>query len=188
MNDPHTAARPATEPGDIVLVRGQAFFSRLIRIFTRAEGEPPTVVNHVGIMVTSADIVESLSTTVRRDLVKVYQGGNRIYIVRKNNLGEIGQQAVVKKAVGYVGKRYGWLKIVAHGLDRLIFRGRYVVRRLAVMDNYPICSWVVAWAYWEAGVVFGVPPNAATPDDIWDWVMEKHPEDWTVVRTTTVSR
>ena len=39
------------------------------------------------------------------------------------------------------------------------------------MDRYPICSWLVAHAYGAAGVHFDVPPGAATPDDIWDYVI-----------------
>ena len=169
------------EPGDIVLTRGSAFFSRLIRKLTRSEGEAPTIVNHSGIMVTSEDVVESLSRTLNRKFWDVYPEKNKVYVVRKLALSEEHREIVIKKALSYVGAKYGWLKILAHGLDRLVFRNRYVVRRLAFMDNYPICSWVVAYAYFEVGLSFGVHPNEASPDDIWDWVIEKHPEEWTVV-------
>ena len=78
---------------------------------------------------------------------------------------------VAAKAGGYVGRSYGWLKIVAHGLDRLI-GGRYLFRRLAMVDNYPICSWVVAYAFDDIGKDFGLPPNTADPDHIWDYCVE----------------
>ncbi len=38
------------------------------------------------------------------------------------------------------------------------------------MDDYPICSWLVAHAFACAGKDFGCEAGAATPDDIWDFV------------------
>ena len=40
------------------------------------------------------------------------------------------------------------------------------------MDNYPICSWVVAHAFKKVEKHFGVAAGAANPDDIWDFVIE----------------
>jgi hypothetical protein len=48
------------------------------------------------------------------------------------------------------------------------------------MDKYPICSWLVAYAYDAIGWDFGVPPWVAQPDCIWDYCMA-HPERWRVV-------
>lgn len=36
--------------------------------------------------------------------------------------------------------------------------------------SWPLCSWLVAHAFSEAGKNFGVEPGAAEPDDIWDFV------------------
>ena len=60
-------------------------------------------------------------------------------------------------------------------------KGAYVFRRLTHDDNYPICSWVVAYAYDAAGRRFGVDPGAADPDDIWDYVTS-HPEEYRQIR------
>ena len=60
--------------------------------------------------------------------------------------------------------------------DRL-FLGVYFFRRLILAKDYPICSWVVAWAYQKAGRDFGVPAAAADPDDIWDYVT-RHPDEY----------
>jgi len=49
-------------------------------------------------------------------------------------------------------------------------QGAYVIRRLGDINDYPICSWLVAQAFAKAGETFGVPPGAADPDDIWDYV------------------
>ena len=162
---------PDLLPGDIVFVRGNSWTSRLIRRFTRSAGEAPTVVNHVGIMVGSHDIVESLNKTVKRPLNETVKGAQRGIIVRRRILSLVQRERVAEKALLYVGKPYGWLKILAHGLDHLLFGDRFVVRRVLFLQNYPICSWVVAYAYDGIGG-FGVPPNEASPDDLWDFCME----------------
>ena len=51
----------------------------------------------------------------------------------------------------------------------------YVFRRMANMDNYPICSWLVAHSRAKVNKTFGVEPEAATPQDIRDFVRE-HPD------------
>jgi hypothetical protein len=95
-------------------------------------------------------------------------------VFRPLNLTDADLAKVVAKADTYVGRRYGYLKILAHWLDWLL-QGAYVFRRLARQDRYPICSWVVAHAFAAAGKHFGVEPGAATPDDIWDFVTG-HPD------------
>jgi len=68
--------------------------------------------------------------------------------------------------------KYDTLKLAAHLLDWLLL-GVYLFRRLADNGDYPICSWLVAHAFGEAGKNFGVERGAAEPDDIWDFVTAK---------------
>lgn len=169
------------EPGDIVLTRGPGLLGRAIRFFTRRVGEGRTRVNHVGIVVTrgaldEALMVEALTTVKRHRLIDEY-GGKReqVAIFRPLRLAPEELRRVVTAANGYVGRTYGYLKIVLHALDGLL-QGAYVFRRLGRMDRYPICSWLVAHAYGAVGVHFGVAPGAATPDDIWDHVTSRRDE------------
>lgn len=174
------------EPGDIFLTRGNSFISRAIRFFSRSGGESRTMVNHVGLVTEpgtmyDATIVEASSKVIRRKMSAYALSKNtEIAVYRNKNLTEDQRQAICQRADGYVGASYGYLKIVAHFLDWLL-GGRYFFRRFAFMDRYPICSWVVAYSYLDAGLTFGVEPGSATPDDIWDWVYE-HPEDYLEVR------
>ncbi|MEQ1856107.1 MAG: hypothetical protein ABL963_06545 [Longimicrobiales bacterium] len=162
-------------PGDVVLTRSGGIVGWAIRLFTRRIGESRTKASHTGIIVEAgrldgAIIVEALSTVKRHRLWDRYAGrSHEVAVFRPLNLteGEVAQ--VVAKAETYVGRRYGYLKILAHWLD-WILQGAYVFRRLTNQDRYPICSWVVAWAFAEAGKHFDVEPGAATPDDIWDFV------------------
>lgn len=175
---------------DILLVRSSSLFGRLIRIFTRSRGEAPTRVNHVEIMVDSVNVVGSGATTLLRPFKEAYGSAppGTLYIARKVDLTDEQRQVIAAKARSYVGRKYGWLKIVAHFLDRVVFGGHYVTRRLCLIDQYPICSWEVAWSYDAAGLNFGVPPGQADPDDIWDWVVEKGNKDWVLIYPTNGGR
>jgi hypothetical protein len=167
------------EPGDIFLTRGRGLVSRAIRFFTRRIGESRTKVNHVGLVVeggrfASAVIVEARREVERHRLVEAYGGADdEVALYRPLGLSAEQRARVVAAAESYVGRRYGYGKIVLHALDWAL-QGAYVFRRLGRMDDYPICSWLVAHAYAEAGVSFGVAAGAATPDDIWDHVT-RHP-------------
>lgn len=180
------ATPPILEPGDVFLTRGSGLLSRLIRFFTRSIGERRTRVNHVGVIVEAgvppeAIGVEALSRVKRHRLGKRYgaDSGREIAVYRPVNLTEEEIGRVVAAAEGYVGRRYGYAKIVAHMLDWLLL-GAYLFRRLARMDNYPICSWLVAHAFARVNKTFGVPAGAASPDDIWDFVTTE-PEKYRVV-------
>lgn len=172
------------EPADIFLTRGTSFVSAAIRFLTRSTGESRTKVNHVGIVTgiggEGATIVEALTKVKRRQL-KSYWGKKNtdVAIFRPINLTHDEKTLILDKADSYVGASYGYGKIVAHFLDWCL-GGAYVFRRIARMDKYPICSWLVAYAYAEAGKDFGVPAGAASPDDIWDFVVA-NPDKYTCV-------
>ena len=169
------------EPGDIVLTRGPGFVGKAIRFFTRHFGESRTKVNHTAIVVQGgalreAVIVEALVKVQRHTLAGEY-GGKRdeVAVYRPTRLSPTQLRHIVATANGYVGRSYGFGKIALHALD-WVLQGAYVFRRLGQMDDYPICSWLVAHAYATAGVYFGVDPGAATPDDIWDYVTRRPAE------------
>jgi hypothetical protein len=171
------------QPADIFFTKGKDFLSRAIRVCTRAFGESRTKVNHTGLIVSSGDLqtaqaVEALITVKKHPLWSHYgpPDKNEVAIFRATDLSHADIEKIVAGAESYVGRKYGVFKLLAHFLDWLL-QGAYVFRRLAQMDDYPICSWVVAYAFEKAGVSFGVPPNAASPDDIWDYI-HAHPEDY----------
>lgn len=182
----------ALQPGDIFLTRGDSFISKAIRFFSRSGGESRTVANHTGLVVYpgsiyNADIVEAL-TTVKRRRFSVYSKAKTtdVWVFRPVSLTDKELLVISERARGYVGKKYGYLKIAAHFVDWCL-GGRYVARRFVSMDNYPICSWVVAQAYSDAGYTFGVAAGAASPDDIWDYVTT-HPDKYKMVYSRKVMR
>jgi len=168
------------EPGDVVLTRSGGPLGWAIRTFTRHFGESRTKVTHSAVVVAGGPlettlIVEALSTVQRHALWDRYAGANKdVSVFRPLQLDADQIVRVVAKAESYVGRRYGYLKLLAHWADWLL-QGAYVFRRLASEDRYPICSWVVSHAFAAADTHFGVEPGAATPDDIWDFVQD-HPD------------
>ncbi len=169
------------QPADILLTRGRGWLARAIRFFTRSFGEARTKVSHVAVVVEAgppeeAVIVEALSRVKRHPLWARYGPPADVEVAVFRPLGIDGAQAraVVEAAEGYVGRPYGYLKIAAHLADWALL-GVYAFRRLARMDDYPICSWLVAHAFKRAGIEFGTAPGAASPDDIHDWI-ETHPD------------
>jgi hypothetical protein len=174
------------EPCDIFLTKGTSFISRAIRLFTRSFGEKRTQANHVGIIVKrgtvhSAMAVEALTKVKRHPLgryAKKHTTG--VAVFRPINLTDDEMAKIVAKAESYVGRKYGWPKIIAH-LGDWCLKGAYVFRRLTQDDDYPICSWVVAHAFLAAGKEFDVPAGAANPDDIWDFVVN-NPDKYRQVR------
>ena len=173
--------RACAKPGDIVLTQGHTFVSSAIRFCTRGLGESRTQVNHVAIVVAEgsppaeATIIEALHEVKRHSTRKGYGNGRSdVAIYRPTSLTEDEKETIVKAAKAYHGKSYGYGKIILHVLDSLLL-GFFVFRKLARVDEEPICSWLVAHSYNAAGTDFGVSARAATPDDIWDFV-KNHPQ------------
>lgn len=162
------------KPGDIVFERSGSWIGRTIRWFSRRPGEPETWANHVGLILEPGRMIEALWSVVISEFIP----GPAYEVWRKRDLSSVQRTAVVDRALLYKGKKYGVLKIVAHALDAFVtkLRGKetFFIRRLCRMDRYPICSWLVAWAYLSgAGLKFGIEPEYAGPDDIHDFVTRK---------------
>jgi hypothetical protein len=173
-------------PGDVFLTRGRGLLSRAVQIFTRSIGEKRTVVNHVGIVVEegtirTAYVVEALIKVRRHPLWQQYgpPSNKLVAVYRPENLDEEEIGKVVAYARKQVGRPYAVYKLLAHLADWILC-GAYVFRWLVREDDYPICSWLVAHAFKQAGKDFGVPEWVAQPDDIWDFIQEQ-PEKYSEV-------
>lgn len=183
--------------GDIVLTHGEGFISKAIRFFERAPKESLSEVNHAGIIVNdgtieTAFLVEALTQVEKHSLANAYSGADtKIEIWRSLNISSEDLDIICQKANAYVGNKYSYLKIVANFGDWLLtrfcnvfirrIRDVYFFRWLAQLDNRPICSFVVAKAYAQAGYWFGVAAEQATPDDIDDFVRINEGKRYTCV-------
>lgn len=145
-------------PADIVIVRGTGLFSDAIRALTRERGEGRGWASHVALAVEDGCIIEALPRGVVEHEMP-YETGDRCQVWRPRNISPADRRCIVRRAHLYVGRGYGWTKIALHGLG---------LGRFAFIDEWPICSWIVAESYARAGYTFGVA-RGATPDDIHDY-------------------
>jgi hypothetical protein len=117
--------------------------------------------------------------TVKISPLAGYKDEHQVY--RHVGLMQTQRHNCCKEASKYYGRRYGVLKLGLHagdaGLAKIFGRDVYFFRRLARMDDYPICSWLWAWAY-ERGVKYEAwgESNAVSPDCMHDHVVKS--EDW----------
>ena len=173
------------KPGDIILTGGKAWISRAIRWVTRHRGEDVTVKNHAGVGINEQYYIEALWTTKRHTYDYLFELNTQYEIWRNNTFNDKDLEMVKIKAIEYVGMIYAPQKIALHLLDglagKLLGRDVFKFRRLAMFDRYPICSWVVAFAYDEIGYRFGVDPRFATPDCLHDHLVDNN--DWKIVNT-----
>lgn len=171
------------------LYSGDSLLSKLIRIGETSIGEEDSVINHVGIVtgygpINIADSIEALVKVKQHTIYSQYHNQkDQVAIFRPNNLTPEQIVEIQRKAISYVGREYGYLKIATHTLDYVTGK-HFIFRRLTHSDKYPICSWVVAHAYKAAGLDFGCDPGMADPDDIWDFCI-KYPEKYSRILELT---
>lgn len=155
-------------PADVVIVKANGVVPRLIRFFTRSPGESKSWASHVALAVSPTHVVEAATNGVHyRALASFPAGGVTVW--RARNLSVNARERIAATGRSYVGDAYGFEKVPLHLLDWML-GGLYVFRRLATVDNAPLCSWLVAASYAREGLYFGVHVGAATPDDIHDFV------------------
>jgi hypothetical protein len=164
---------------DIVMVRGEGWFSKGIRWASRGVGEARTEVSHVGQVVIpgglyDAMVAEALGSGVRIRPLGAYAGKkSSVAIYRPHNITLDQSRTITRAALEHAGDKYGWGKIALQLLDSKLLRGSYFFRRLARIEKRPICSYLVAMTFAEAGLDFGVEPRMAQPDDIWDFCVRE---------------
>ncbi|MDP6793383.1 MAG: hypothetical protein QF660_04950 [Anaerolineales bacterium] len=178
VRQPHTI-----EVGDIVHVHGGSLYSRAIRWVTRSSSEAPSWASHTALVLDvagSVTVIDTVGIRVSVRPLRAYRfSGSKVLVSRvPGGLSAQQKACLAAKARDYKGRLYGVLKLLYHALDRLL-DNRFFFRRLARMDDYPICSWMVAHAYQRSlGLLFGCAPNAAQPDDILDYCVSSR---WTRV-------
>jgi hypothetical protein len=101
---------------------------------------------------------------------------------RCTTLTEAQRRALTRESMRYLKVKFGMARFFAHLLDDLIGKlaGRefFFFRHFDPRDRRPVCSGITATVYDRAlGYRFGVDPECADPDDIYDWVTH-HPTEW----------
>lgn len=174
------------KPGDIILTGSNNWISKAIRWVTRYRGEEETIKNHAGIGIDNQYYVEALWTTKKHTYDHLFNLKTNYEIWRNNSFKLDDLNIVQTKALEYVGLVYAPQKIALHLFDGLLSKisGKdiFIFRKLAMFDRYPICSWVVAFAYDKIGYRFNnLDPKYATPDCLHDHLVAD--KDWKIIET-----
>lgn len=156
---------------DVFVSRGPSLMARGIQWATRERGESPTHASHAGVIVSSGpwrDVysIEALERVVFHRWGDKYARGHWVEVYRPRNLTDDQRATILHYLHGRVGDRYGYAKIGLHLLRKLT-GWEWPLRH--PVDRWPICSYLVARAFREAGLDFGVHEGMATPDDIHDF-------------------
>lgn len=176
------------QPGDLVLTASDSWTTRMIRRFTpRRRRKLPVWASHSALVgepgpVEEATLVHARVRVLEEPLIERYRPDrDGLSVYRLIDLTWDERERVVRKAREWLGAPYGFWRIGFHAIDYAL-GGRYVARRLARMDNYPICSWHSARAYKDAvDYDFGVSYREAAPHHLWRWVMLGGREEWYTV-------
>lgn len=162
---------PTFQPGDILAVRGKGFFARGILAATG------NTVSHVG-MVTGTEpfviIIEALLRVKTRPIEESIADAERAYLLQDISLSADQREAIVRRALKFSAADYGWGDIVLQ-LANAVFRTTWFTNHLTfgLLDQFPICSYLVAESYMEAGLTFGKEnEESITPADIFNFAQE----------------
>lgn len=174
---------PVFMPGDIILCPGKRIIPHILtRWATQARGERPTYAVHTAQFLSARRIIEMQAVVKKRSTKEFLQMRNAFEVWRCNSLTGSQREAVSRKSLEYLGRKFGWSKLATHMLDglvnKIVHRQVFFFRRLNHDQRYPICSWITAFSYDRAvHYRFGVPPEGADPDQISDW-LHAHPDEW----------
>ena len=164
------------QPCDIFFTKGDTLLGYMIRRATREKNEPPTWAGHVGMIVEPGEgldavCIEALNRVERHTLDSQYAGkAVEIRVYRPLTWSDEDKIAILVHLEAEVGERYGYAKIALHGLKWLTGWNWWL--RLAVIDRWPICSYLIADATARRGYRFGIDAKMATPDDMMDYCHE----------------
>jgi len=193
MNLPHPSQ---LNLADIVLTsRKKSILSNLINIFsTTPSDKTKTIFGHVAIACSSnnkKNIIEALTTGVTKSSITKYSKKHTVLIARLNCLKYFEGLQIINKAESYIGKKYGFLLLIGHLADyffsNLIRKDFYFFRKLTGNNNYPICSWVVSYAYDSIHIRFNsLKPRCVQPDDIADEI-QFNPLQWSVIFSNAIN-
>ncbi|MFL5733435.1 MAG: hypothetical protein ACJ78Q_09545 [Chloroflexia bacterium] len=186
-----TSQIPPFLAGDVILFAGEGdLYSEVGGWLMRDKGEGPTYAVHTahfldGRRVLEMDFVgriKSLDDVLNRRYKLDMWKRRGFEVWRCATLTPDQRRALTRESMRYLNAKFGMAKFLAHLLDDLIGKaaGRefFFFRHIDPQDRRPVCSGITASVYDRAlSYRFGVDPECADPDDIYDWVTS-HPGEW----------
>jgi hypothetical protein len=177
--------------GDIILFAGKGdLYSRVGGWLMRDRGEAPTYAVHTAHFVDPGRVLEMDFVARIKSFDDVLNNRYMLDLWRRRGfevwrcatLTDQQRQALTRQSLAYLNVKFGMAKLGAHLLDDLIGKlaGRefFLFRHIDPQGRRPVCSGITASVYDRAlHYRFGVHPECADPDDIYDWVTA-HASEW----------
>lgn len=185
---------PDFAAGDVILFAGQGdLYSRVGRWLMRDKGEGPTYSVHTAQFLDAHRVLEMDFVANVKSVEDVVHKRYKLDMWKRRGfevwrcwtLTEEQRVALTGQAMRYLNVKFGMARFSAHLLDdligKLLRREFFFFRHIDPEDRRPVCSGITASVYDRAlHYRFGVDPECADPDDIYDWVTT-HPDDWVLV-------
>lgn len=170
------------QPGDILAVRGSGWLSTGILSAEYGPNIPATGVSHVGIFVAGDPVpivIEALNQVMTNPLAVSVAGAAAAFVLHDDSLTIAQRSAIVAVACTFSGKNYGYIDLLAQGLDAITNVLWFTNNLGGYLRHYPICSFVAAQAYDAVGLHFGIPDASIKPSDIMNFA-QANPSLYTV--------
>lgn len=154
-------------PGDILAVRGTAWMSKKI---LQATGGP---CSHVGLFISAGEepiIIEALGRVITRYLRDALYDVEKAWVLHPLNLGQSQRIGIVRNALEFSGRSYGWWNLLPQLADCLLKTNFFSAH--FTLSQYPICSAVTGWAYSREGLYFGQAPQCLSPAEIFTYAQD----------------
>ena len=188
----HTQVQtPRFLAGDVILFASTGdLYSKVGRWLMQGEHEGPTYAVHTAQFLDHRRVLEmdmvvrikNLDDVLERRYGRDLRKHRGFEVWRCPKLTAEQRKALTREALTYVNVRFGFAKFSAHMLDdfvcKLLRKDVFLFRHIDPQDRRPVCSGITATVYDRAlQYRFGVDPECADPDQIYDWITG-HPEEW----------
>ncbi len=162
--------------GDLLGISGSEWLSQRIIAATQIPGTSPAPLSHVGVCTADTpfeQITEALTRVVTRPLADSIAAAKAAWSLEWVDILDEQREEIAYAALAYSAKDYGYIDIAYQGLDSM-FQTRWFTEHFAER-KLPICSMLDAIAVTKAGLLIGLDPKSATPNDIWRYAAG-HPD------------
>ena len=185
------APLPQFLAGDVILFAGEGdLYSKVGGWLMRNGSEGPTYAVHTAHFLDAQRVLEmdfvvrikSLNDVLNRRYKFDMWKRRGFEVWRCQTLTDDQRRALTRELLRYLRVKFSMAKFFAHLLDdligKLVHREFFFFRHIDPEDRRPVCSGITASVYSRAlHYRFGIDPECADPDDIYDWVTT-HLAEW----------
>jgi len=149
----------------IFVTEHDGIFNKAIAWFTGKK--KPAKAVHVAGITNRGSVIEALTTVRETPFLRWVCKHKKFEVWRNIDWTENTKQRICDEMLEFKGRPYGFHKLFVIALDLAIakvWKEKFLSRRLLFSENWPICTWVYAYAVHEVnGYEFGVKPEYTDP-------------------------